>query len=44
MIGDSYPLGFKAALHRKDVAIALDEAARAGPGRWTWPTWYGAGG
>ncbi len=30
MIGDSYPLGFKAALHRKDVAIALDEAARLG--------------
>ncbi len=30
MIGDSYPLGFKLALHRKDLGIALDEAARAG--------------
>ncbi len=30
MIEDSYPLGFKAALHRKDVAIALDEARRLG--------------
>jgi 3-hydroxyisobutyrate dehydrogenase len=30
MIDDSYPLGFKAALHRKDVAIALDEAHRMG--------------
>jgi 3-hydroxyisobutyrate dehydrogenase len=30
MIDDSYPLGFKAALHRKDVAIALDEARRLG--------------
>ena len=26
MVDDTYPLGFKAALHRKDVAIALDEA------------------
>ncbi len=30
MIRDSYPLGFKLALHRKDLGIALDEAARAG--------------
>ncbi len=30
MIADSYPLGFKLALHRKDLGIALDEAARAG--------------
>jgi 3-hydroxyisobutyrate dehydrogenase-like beta-hydroxyacid dehydrogenase len=30
MIDDRYPLGFKAALHRKDVAIALDEAQRLG--------------
>ncbi len=30
MIDDSYPLGFKTALHRKDVAIALDEARRLG--------------
>ena len=30
MIDDSYPLGFKLALHRKDLGIALDEAARAG--------------
>jgi 3-hydroxyisobutyrate dehydrogenase len=30
MIDDSYPLGFKAALHRKDVAIALAEAHRRG--------------
>lgn len=30
MIADSYPLGFKAALHRKDMGIALDEAARLG--------------
>ena len=30
MIDDRYPLGFKAALHRKDVAIALDEARRLG--------------
>jgi 3-hydroxyisobutyrate dehydrogenase-like beta-hydroxyacid dehydrogenase len=30
MIRDSYPLGFKAALHRKDVAIALDEAQELG--------------
>jgi 3-hydroxyisobutyrate dehydrogenase len=29
MIADSYPLGFKLALHRKDLGIALDEAARA---------------
>ena len=30
MIDDRYPLGFKVALHRKDVAIALDEARRLG--------------
>jgi 3-hydroxyisobutyrate dehydrogenase len=30
MISDSYPLGFKLALHRKDLGIALDEAKRAG--------------
>jgi 3-hydroxyisobutyrate dehydrogenase-like beta-hydroxyacid dehydrogenase len=30
MISDSYPLGFKAALHRKDMGIALDEAKRLG--------------
>jgi 3-hydroxyisobutyrate dehydrogenase len=30
MIDDQYPLGFKASLHRKDVAIALDEARRLG--------------
>jgi 3-hydroxyisobutyrate dehydrogenase-like beta-hydroxyacid dehydrogenase len=30
MVDDSYPLGFKAALHRKDLAIALDEARRFG--------------
>jgi len=30
MISDSYPLGFKLALHRKDLGIALDEAGRAG--------------
>jgi 3-hydroxyisobutyrate dehydrogenase-like beta-hydroxyacid dehydrogenase len=30
MVADSYPLGFKLALHRKDLGIALDEAARAG--------------
>jgi 3-hydroxyisobutyrate dehydrogenase len=30
MITDSYPLGFKLALHRKDLGIALDEAGRAG--------------
>jgi 3-hydroxyisobutyrate dehydrogenase-like beta-hydroxyacid dehydrogenase len=30
MIADTYPLGFKVALHRKDLGIALDEAARAG--------------
>jgi 3-hydroxyisobutyrate dehydrogenase len=29
MISDTYPLGFKLALHRKDLGIALDEAARA---------------
>ncbi len=28
MVDDSYPLGFKLALHRKDLGIALDEAAR----------------
>lgn len=30
MVDDSYPLGFKLSLHRKDVAIALDEARRLG--------------
>ena len=30
MVDDSYPLGFKVSLHRKDVAIALDEAGRLG--------------
>jgi 3-hydroxyisobutyrate dehydrogenase len=30
MVADSYPLGFKVALHRKDAAIALDEARRLG--------------
>jgi 3-hydroxyisobutyrate dehydrogenase len=30
MIADTYPLGFKVALHRKDLGIAIDEAARAG--------------
>lgn len=30
MIEDSYPLGFKIALHRKDVAIALDLARSTG--------------
>jgi 3-hydroxyisobutyrate dehydrogenase-like beta-hydroxyacid dehydrogenase len=30
MISDTYPLGFKVALHRKDLGIALDEAARGG--------------
>ncbi len=30
MIDDNYPLGFKLALHRKDLGIALDEAARSG--------------
>lgn len=30
MVQDSYPLGFKVSLHRKDVAIALDEARRLG--------------
>src|SRR6266536_3257071 len=30
MIDDRYPLGFKLALHRKDVGIALEEAAHAG--------------
>lgn len=28
MISDSYPLGFKVALHRKDLRIALEEAGR----------------
>ena len=27
MINDHYPLGFKLALHRKDLAIALEAAA-----------------
>jgi 3-hydroxyisobutyrate dehydrogenase len=30
MIDDSYPLGFKIALHRKDMAIALDLARSIG--------------
>jgi 3-hydroxyisobutyrate dehydrogenase-like beta-hydroxyacid dehydrogenase len=30
MVDDRYPLGFKVSLHRKDVAIALDEARRLG--------------
>ncbi len=30
MIDDDYPLGFKISLHRKDLAIALDLAARTG--------------
>lgn len=30
MIENSYPLGFRLALHRKDLAIALDTAAAAG--------------
>jgi 3-hydroxyisobutyrate dehydrogenase len=30
MIASSYPLGFKVALHRKDLGIALDEAGHAG--------------
>ena len=30
MITDNYPLGFKLALHRKDLGIALDEAGRDG--------------
>jgi len=30
MIADSYPLGFKIALHRKDMAIALDLARSIG--------------
>jgi 3-hydroxyisobutyrate dehydrogenase len=30
MVEDRYPLGFKLSLHRKDVAIALDEARRLG--------------
>ena len=30
MIEDSYPLGFKISLHRKDVAIALDLARSVG--------------
>ncbi len=30
MVDDTYPLGFKLALHRKDLGIALDEAAREG--------------
>lgn len=29
MIGDSYPLGFKLSLHRKDLAIALEMAREA---------------
>ena len=30
MVDDRYPLGFKVALHRKDLGIALDEASRHG--------------
>ena len=30
MVADSYPLGFKLALHRKDIGIALEEASRHG--------------
>jgi 3-hydroxyisobutyrate dehydrogenase-like beta-hydroxyacid dehydrogenase len=30
MVEDTYPLGFKLALHRKDLGIALDEAAGEG--------------
>jgi len=30
MIDDSYPLGFKISLHRKDLAIALDLAREVG--------------
>ncbi len=30
MIADTYPLGFKVALHRKDLGIAIDEAERTG--------------
>jgi 3-hydroxyisobutyrate dehydrogenase len=30
MIADEYPLGFKVALHRKDLAIALELARRVG--------------
>jgi 3-hydroxyisobutyrate dehydrogenase len=30
MVDDRFPLGFKVALHRKDLGIALDEAARHG--------------
>jgi 3-hydroxyisobutyrate dehydrogenase len=30
MIDDEYPLGFKVALHRKDLAIALEMARRLG--------------
>jgi 3-hydroxyisobutyrate dehydrogenase len=30
MISDTYPLGFKVALHHKDLGIALDEAGRSG--------------
>ena len=30
MIDNDYPLGFKVALHRKDLAIALDLAAQLG--------------
>jgi 3-hydroxyisobutyrate dehydrogenase len=30
MIDNDYPLGFKVALHRKDLAIALELAAQLG--------------
>jgi 3-hydroxyisobutyrate dehydrogenase len=30
MISDTYPLGFKVSLHRKDLRIALEEAGRTG--------------
>ncbi|MFM9111320.1 MAG: NAD-binding protein, partial [Prochlorococcaceae cyanobacterium] len=30
MLSDHYPLGFRLALHRKDLAIALEAAAATG--------------
>ena len=30
MLEDNYPLGFKLALHHKDLGIALDTAERVG--------------
>jgi 3-hydroxyisobutyrate dehydrogenase len=32
MLDNDYPLGFKVALHRKDLGIALDLAERVGAG------------